>query len=62
MKNIYVIITTLLIMPAILRAQESEARGSYFYKKVYVPAELPRFEENSDRLPSPIWDENPRWV
>lgn len=57
------LLTTLLLLPlATLSAQTDEERGMYFYKKVYVPSELPRYEEARAALPSPIWDENPEWV
>ena len=39
-----------------------EQRGRYFYKKEYVPAELPVFEAVRAGLPSPVCDENPEWV
>lgn len=52
----------LFLLPAILLAQESDARGRYFYKKEYIPAELPRFADSRHLLPSPVWDENPQWV
>lgn len=43
-------------------AQDGEPRGEYFYKKVYNPSPLPRFEEIRDSLPAPVWEENPEWV
>ena len=55
-------LTLLFLLPAILLAQESNTRGRYFYKKEYLPAELPRFAHSRHLLPSPVWDENPQWV
>jgi predicted esterase/tetratricopeptide (TPR) repeat protein len=37
-------------------------QGMYFAKKAYQPAPLPKFAETKDRLPSPIYDENPLYV
>ena len=34
----------------------------YFAKKQYVPKPLPKFAEAKDKLPSPIYDENPLYV
>ena len=34
-------------------------QGRYFAKKEYQPAPLPKFETAKDKLPSPIFDENP---
>ncbi len=57
------LLPTLLLLPlATLSAQTDEERGMYFYKKAYVPSELPKFEEIKEALPSPIWDENPEWM
>lgn len=44
-----------------LFAQE-ETRGVFFYKKEYTPASLPSFEESRTLLPSPVWEDNPKWV
>jgi hypothetical protein len=38
------------------------AQGRYFAKKAYEPAPLPKFEKMKDKLPSPIFDENPVWI
>ncbi len=37
-------------------------QGRYFARKSYVPQPLPRFETTRQKLPSPIYDENPVWV
>lgn len=58
----FAMLTLLFLLPAILLAQESNTRGRYFYKKEYLPAELPRFAHSRHLLPSPVWDENPQWV
>lgn len=62
MRKVFAFFAFFFLLTAAILAQDNEARGRYFYKKTYVPAELPRFEESRDRLPSPIWDDNPRWV
>ena len=36
-----------------------EPQGQYFAKKRYVPAPLPKFDEMKEKLPSPIYDEDP---
>ena len=36
--------------------------GRYFAKTRYERAPLPKFEATRDKLPSPIYDENPNWV
>ncbi len=37
-------------------------QGQYFAKKKYVPAPLPQFSRTKDKLPAPIYDENPLYV
>jgi hypothetical protein len=37
-------------------------QGQYFAKKQYVAAPLPKFDETKDKLPAPIYDENPLYV
>jgi hypothetical protein len=37
-------------------------RGKYFAKKAYDPKPLPKFAETKDKLPSPIYDEDPACV
>lgn len=55
-------IVVLALTVATLTAQDAETRGNYFYKKEYIRAELPTFQECRHLLPSPVWDENPQWV
>jgi hypothetical protein len=43
-----------------LRAEPPQ--GIYFAKKEYVPHPLPTFAETRDKLPGPIYDENPLYV
>ena len=43
-------------------AAGDESQGRYFAKKEYVPQPLPKFAETKDKLPSPIYDENPLYV
>ena len=37
-------------------------RGMYFARKAYVPKALPKFEGTRDKLPSPVFDEDPACV
>jgi hypothetical protein len=39
-----------------------EAQGRYFAKKAYEPQPLPKFADTKQRLPSPIFDDNPVYV
>ena len=50
----------LILVAAAARAELPQ--GMYFAKKAYRPAPLPKFETTRDKLPSPIFDENPVWV
>ncbi len=46
-----------------LGAEPSEGpQGQYFAKKTYEPRPLPKFSETKDKLPAPIYDENPVYV
>lgn len=56
-RNVLAIVLFFMLLPVV-----SSAQGRYFYKKEYVPSELPRFEECRELLPQPVWDENPQWV
>jgi hypothetical protein len=38
------------------------AQGLYFAKKSYVPAPLPRHDETKDKLPLPIYEQEPLYV
>lgn len=49
------------VRPA-LTEKQLRNRGNYFPKKSYVPKPLPVYQETKDRLPSPIYDENPDYV
>jgi hypothetical protein len=46
----------------VLPVQAESPQGMYFTKKEYVPHPLPTFAETRDRLPNPIYDENPLYV
>ena len=37
-------------------------QGKYFAKKAYTPAPLAKFDPTRDKLPAPIYDENPLYV
>ncbi|MCW5857837.1 MAG: hypothetical protein KIS63_06095 [Caldilineales bacterium] len=39
-----------------------EIQGLYFARKQYIPYPLPKFEQMTSQLPSPVFDENPLWV
>lgn len=41
---------------------EKSVQGRYFAKKEYAPAALPKFAATKDKLPAPIFEENPVWV
>lgn len=38
------------------------SQGRYFTKREYAPQPLPRFADLRDRLPAPIFDDQPAWV
>ncbi len=38
------------------------AQGQFFAKKEYQHSPLPKYETAKDKLPAPIYDENPLWV
>jgi len=42
--------------------EPTQGVGRYFWKKEYVPAPLPKYEEVRSQLPSPIDDDHPLWV
>ncbi len=60
------IISCLMVtaLPDACRGDENNIppRGIYFAKKVYVPHPLPSFADTRDKLPKPIYDENPLYV
>ena len=37
-------------------------QGVYFDKKEYIPSPLPSFDETKEKLPRPIYDENPLYI
>jgi hypothetical protein len=39
-----------------------QSRGMYFARKAYFPAPLPKFEGTRNKLPSPVFDEDPACV
>ncbi len=41
---------------------QAEPQGMYFAKKAYQPASLPKFGAVKNKLPAPIFDENPLWL
>jgi hypothetical protein len=52
----------LAIAQSFANEPEMPVQGQYFAKKEYQPAPLPKFEETKDKLPAPIFDENPVWI
>lgn len=60
MRTIYLLLTLSVLPLAEMTAQEEQ--GMYFYRKEYIPAPLPSFEESRNDLPAPVWEENPEWV
>lgn len=57
-----VAVALLLAAPASPALPAEAPQGQYFAKKQYQPQPLPRFAETKDRLPSPVFDENPAYV
>jgi hypothetical protein len=43
-------------------AANHQPRGKYFARKAYVPQPLPNFAETRNKLPSPVFDEDPACV
>jgi hypothetical protein len=43
-------------------APPAPPQGQFFAKKQYVPQPLPEFAQTKDKLPAPIYDEDPRCV
>jgi hypothetical protein len=70
MPSAPVIIRSVVILPALailllVPAQPLRAdapQGQYFAKKKYVPAPLPKFADTKDKLPAPVYEENPLYV
>ncbi len=59
-KNI-TIVSAILIALLIAPAQSAES-GKYFAKKKYIPQPLPTFQNTKDKLPRPIFDQDPNYV
>lgn len=60
---ILLVVMTILPGSLALRSVRAEpAQGMYFSKKQYAPKPLPKFAESKDKLPSPIYDDNPLYV
>jgi hypothetical protein len=45
-----------------LTGEDLKGRGAFFSKKRYTPEPLPTFKATRDKLPVPIFDENPAYV
>jgi len=56
------IIIAIVAVGAVVCAQEIYAQSSYFKTVTYTPSPLPVFQETREKLPSPIFDENPLYV
>jgi glycogen debranching enzyme len=52
----------LATITGILTGDGLAEQGRYFARKEYVPKPLPVFAETKDKLPAPIYDENPNYV
>jgi hypothetical protein len=50
------------LISTVAAAEVESPQGMYFAKKAYEPKPLPTFSEMKDRLPGPIYDENPTYV
>jgi hypothetical protein len=61
MKISTVVFSLVLVASAVI-ARAEPPQGMYFAKKVYQPSPLPKFEAVKDKLPAPIFDENPVWL
>jgi hypothetical protein len=49
-------------VPPEVGPQYYQNRGKYFARKAYVPQPLPKFAETRNKLPSPVFDEDPACV
>jgi hypothetical protein len=59
----FLVIAAILLGNLSFRPLQAEpAQGMYFAKKQYVPHSRPTFAETKNKLPSPIYDENPLYV
>jgi hypothetical protein len=61
-KLVCVAASVVLLASVLPHVSAAETQGRYFAKKQYQPAPLPKFAEMKDRLPSPIYDDNPLYV
>ncbi|MHC4558674.1 MAG: MGH1-like glycoside hydrolase domain-containing protein [Planctomycetota bacterium] len=52
----------LVLLPNILTNSSLADQGIYFAKKTYIAKPLPAFNTTKDKLPSPIYDEDPNYV
>jgi hypothetical protein len=52
----------LVLLPNILTNISLADKGTYFARKTYIPKPLPVFNTTKDKLPSPIYDEDPNYV
>ncbi len=55
-------IVPVVLMVTSISGSLSAQQGLYFSKKQYEPRPLPAFEATRDKLPSPIFDEDPNYV
>jgi hypothetical protein len=51
-----------IVLGALMGTQMVRAQGDYFKTATYAPAPLPVFEKTRQKLPSPIFEENPTFV
>jgi glycogen debranching enzyme len=55
-------VVSVVLMVASINSNLSAQQGLHFSKKRHEPRPLPAFEATRDRLPSPIFDEDPNYV
>jgi len=56
------IVTLLMLVVISMQNTAGAEQGIFFDKKKYVPKPVPVFETTKDKLPSPVFDENPDYV
>jgi hypothetical protein len=61
-KIIFIKMLLLLLASAQIYPLLSDETGKYFSKKKYIPKPLPKFQSTKEKLPSPVFEENPMLV
>lgn len=60
--DIWARITLFVLVVSSMQITVTAKQGTFFMKKQYTPAPIPKFETARDKLPSPIFDEDPEYV